>query len=190
MAKALGVRLVIVKTSWPSLLTDLQAGQFDIAGGGISITIERQKDAFFSTPILRDGKTPITRCENVARFSSLADIDKRGVRVITPPGGTNESFDRSHLTHATIIVNPDNQSIFEELVEGRADVMITDATETRWQHVLHPELCSVHPEHPFNFAEKAYMMPRDIALQQWVNAFLHLQANSGELNAVLHHWLH
>jgi cyclohexadienyl dehydratase len=58
MAKALGVRLVIVKTSWPSLLSDLQTGQFDIAGGGISIVIERQKDAFFSTPLLRDGKTP------------------------------------------------------------------------------------------------------------------------------------
>lgn len=190
MAKALGVRLVIVKTSWPSLLSDLQTGRFDIAGGGISITIERQKDAFFSTPILRDGKTPITRCENVDRFSSLADIDKRGVRVITPPGGTNESFDRSHLTHATIIVNSDNQSIFEELVKGRADVMITDAVETRWQHVLHPELCSVHPEHPFTVAEKAYMMPRDVPLQQWVNAFLHLQENSRELNAVLYHWLH
>ena len=130
MAKALGVNLVIVKTSWPALLPELQAGQFDLAGGGISITIERQKDAFFSTPILRDGKTPITRCENVDRFSSPANIDKRGVRVITPPGGTNESFARSHLTHATIIVNSDNQGIFEELVEGRADVVITDAIET------------------------------------------------------------
>jgi cyclohexadienyl dehydratase len=190
MAKALGVRLVIVRTSWPSLLPDLKAGQFDIAGGGISITMERQKDAFFSTPILQDGKTPITRCENVSRFSSLADIDKPGVRVITPPGGTNESFDRSHLTRAKIIVNDDNQSIFKELVAGRADLMITDAIETRWQHALHPELCSVHPEHPFNFVEKAYMMPRDIALQQWVNTFLHLQENTGELNAVLDRWLH
>lgn len=189
MAKALGVRLVFVKTSWPSLLSDLQADKFDIAGGGISITLDRQKHAFFSTPILQDGKTPIVRCTDVGRFSTLADIDKRGVRVITPLGGTNESFDRSHLMHATIITNPNNQSIFDELVAGNADVMITDATETRWQHKLHPELCSVHPEHPFNFVEKAYMMPRDIALKQWVDAFLHMQANTGELDNVLNHWL-
>jgi cyclohexadienyl dehydratase len=58
MAKALGVRLVIVKTSWPSLLSDLQTGQFDIAGGGVSITIERQKDAFFSTPLLSRWQDP------------------------------------------------------------------------------------------------------------------------------------
>jgi cyclohexadienyl dehydratase len=190
MAKAMGVQLVIVKTSWPSLLPDLLAGKFDIAGGGVSITLERQRYAFFSTPVLRDGKAPITLCRNVDRFSTLTDIDKPGVRVITPPGGTNESFDRSHLTHATIIVHNDNQSLFEELVEGRADVMITDATETRWQHVLHPELCSVHPEQPFSFVEKAFMMPRDVALQQWVNAFLHLQESTDELDALLRHWLH
>lgn len=67
---------------------------------------------------------------------------------------------------------------------------ITDALETRMQHVLHPELCDVRPEHPFNVIEKAYMMPRDVALQQWLNGFLHLQENTGELDAVLHHWLH
>lgn len=189
MAKAMGVRLVLVKTSWPSLLPDLLAGKFDIAGGGVSITLERQKYAFFSTPLLQDGKTPITLCRNVDRFSALSNIDKPGVRVITPPGGTNESFDRSHLTNATIIVHSDNQSIFEELVKGRVDVMITDATETRWQHVLHPELCSVHPEQPFSFVEKAYMMPRDVALQQWVNAFLHIQESTHELDGLLRHWL-
>ena len=190
MAKALGVHLEIVKTSWPSLLSDLLAGKFDIAGGGVSVTLERQKHSFFSTPILQDGKTPIALCRNANRFSTLGGIDQPGVRVMTPPGGTNESFDRSHLTHATIIVEKDNQKIFQELLAGHADVMITDATETRWQHVLHPELCSVHPEQPFNFVEKAYMMPRDIALQQWVDAFLHQQEKTGELDALLRHWLH
>jgi cyclohexadienyl dehydratase len=48
----------------------------------------------------------------------------------------------------------------------------------------------VHPEQPFNFVEKAYMMPRDIALQQWVDAFLHQQEKTGELDALLRHWLH
>jgi cyclohexadienyl dehydratase len=189
MAKALGVHLVFVKTSWPSLLSDLYAGKFDIAGGGISISLDRQKHAFFSTPILQDGKTPITRCTDVARFSTLTDIDQPGVRVITPLGGTNESFDRSHLSHATILTNSGNQAIFEELLAGHADVMITDATETRWQHKLHPELCSVHPEHPFSFVEKAYLMPRDIVLKQWIDAFLHIQESTGELDKVLDHWL-
>jgi hypothetical protein len=33
------------------------------------------------------------------------------------------------------------------------------------------------------------MMPRDIALKQWVDAFLHMQANTGELDNALNRWL-
>ena len=119
----------------------------------------------------------------------MADIDKPGIRVITPPGGTNEAFDRAHLKHADIVVFQDNTRIFDELVAGRADLMITDATETRFQHKLHPELCSVHPDQPFDFGEKAYLLPRDAALQQWIDKFLHIQTENGELNSIIHRWL-
>jgi hypothetical protein len=65
----------------------------------------------------------------------------------------------AHLHAASIIVFADNTRIFDELVAGHADLMITDATETRLQHKLHPELCGVHPDHPFDFGEKAYLLP-------------------------------
>jgi len=189
MAKALGLKLEIVQTSWPNLMSDLRDGKFDIAAGGISVTLARQKTAFFSTPIIEDGKTPITRCENTARFATLADIDKPSVRVITNHGGTNEAFARAHLHAAKIIVFPDNTRIFDEILAGHADLMITDATETRLQHRLRPALCSLHPDHPFDFSEKAFLLPRDVVLQQWVDQFLHLQMKTGALDAAIHHWL-
>jgi cyclohexadienyl dehydratase len=189
MAKGLGVKLKIVQTSWSTLMPDLLDGKFDIGAGGVSVTLKRQKTAFFSTPILKDGKTPIARCETATKFGTLADIDKAGVRVITNPGGTNEAFDRTHLHAATIVVFRDNTRIFDELLAGRADVMISDATETRLQHKLRPELCSVHPDRPFDFAEKAYILPRDVALQQWVDMFLHIQQETGALRASIRHWI-
>jgi cyclohexadienyl dehydratase len=189
MAKALGVKLEMVQTSWRALTSDLLANKFDIGAGGVSITLERQKVAFFSIPILKDGKTPITRCGNVANFSTLNEIDKPGVRVITPPGGSNEAFDRAHLHAASIVVFPDNTQIFDELMAGRADLMITDATETKLQHKLHPELCSVHPDQPFTITEKAYLLPRDSAWKQWVDEFLHRQMETGELTTLIRHWL-
>jgi cyclohexadienyl dehydratase len=189
MAKALSVKLEIVQTSWSALTSDLLAGKFDVGAGGVSITPERQKVAFFSTAILEDGKTPITRCENTAKFSTLADIDKPGVRVITPPGGTNEGFDRTHLHVASIIVFPDNTRIFDEVIAGRADLMITDAIETKLQHRIHPELCGVHPDHPFTFVQKAYLLPRDSDWKQWVDKFLHAQMKTGSFNEAIRHWL-
>jgi cyclohexadienyl dehydratase len=189
MAKALGVTLEITQTSWSTLTSDLLAGKFDIGAGGVSVTLERQKPAFFSAPILEDGKTPVTRCENTGKFSTLADIDRPGVRVITPPGGTNEGFDRTHLHAAEIIVFPDNTRIFDELIAKRADLMITDAIETRLQHKIHPELCSVHPDRPFTFTEKAYLLPRDSTWKEWVDEFLHIQKKTGTLNEELGQWL-
>src|SRR5215831_3870879 len=47
MAKSLGVEAKFVKTSWPKLMDDF-VEKCDIAVGGISVTLDRQKRAFFS----------------------------------------------------------------------------------------------------------------------------------------------
>src|SRR6266436_2862139 len=52
LGKALGVRVAYVQTAWPQLTRDFEADDFDIAMGGISITLERQKKGMFSTPIM------------------------------------------------------------------------------------------------------------------------------------------
>jgi cyclohexadienyl dehydratase len=179
LAGKLGVRLTLVKTTWGTLVDDL-GRTCDIAMGGISVTTDRAKRAFYSEPYLVDGKTPITRCENVGRFQTLEQINQPGVRAVVNPGGTNEQFAKANLTQATIVPHPDNNTIFEEILAGRADLMITDATETRWQAQQHRELCAVHPEAPFTFSEKAYLLPRgDVVLQQWVNGWLHIAQNDG-----------
>src|SRR5688572_25816980 len=179
LAAKLGVRLTLVKTTWGTLVDDL-GRTCDIAMGGISVTTDRAKRAFYSDPYLVDGKTPITRCENVGRFQTLEQINQPGVRAVVNPGGTNEQFAKANLTQATIVPHPDNNTIFDEILAGRADLMITDATETRWQAQQHPELCAVHPEAPFTFSEKAYLLPRgDVVLQEWVNGWLHIALIDG-----------
>lgn len=189
LATALGVRLELVPTTWPTLMDDFSAGRFDVAMGGVSITAERGKSAFFSVPYLRDGKTPIARCVDAARFQTLAQIDQPGVRVIVNPGGTNERFARARLQQAAITVFPDNAAIFDEIVAGRADVMITDAVETRLQQKLRPQLCAVHPEAPFDVSEKAYLLPRDEAFKAAVDAWLQPLRSGPECARLLEKWL-
>lgn len=189
MGKALGVKVEFVKTTWGNLLPDLLADKYDIAVGGVSVTLDRQKKALFSDALMRDGKTPITRCENKDRFQTVADIDKPGVRLIVNPGGTNEKFARAHIHAAQIEVHPDNVTIFDQIVAGKADLMITDAVETRLQQKLHPELCAVHPDKPFDFSEKAFLLPRDIVLKLWIDQWLHRAVATGEYQAVFDRWL-
>ena len=189
LARGLGVKLEIVPTAWPTLMADLRDGRYDIGMGGITVTLDRAKSAMFSAPVMRTGKTPIALCTNQARFGTLAEIDKPGTRVITNPGGTNERFARANVHQAEIVVFPNNAAIFDELVAGHADVMMTDAVETRLQARLHPELCAVHPDQPFDFSELGYLLPRDPALKAWVDQWLHISAETGEQARITAKWL-
>ncbi len=71
---------------------------------------------------------------------------------------------------------------------GRADLMMTDSSETIYQQKLNPQLCSVHPEKPFDFAEKAYWMQRDIALKEFADQWLHLQMENGGYATIYAKW--
>jgi len=189
LAKSLGVKAEFVKTTWSNLLNDFIA-KCDIAVGGVSTTLERQKRAFFTDAYQVDGKTPIVRCADIGKYQTIAQIDRPSTRVIVNPGGTNERFARQHFPHARLSVYPDNVTVFKQILAGNADVMVTDASETLLQQKLNPGLCAVHPDRPFEYGEKAWMVPRgDVVFQQYVNQWLHLARASGEYQAIWNKWL-
>jgi cyclohexadienyl dehydratase len=189
LGKALGVKVEYVQTAWPQLTRDFEADNFDIAMGGISITLDRQKKGMFSTPIMREGKTPIARCADKDKYETLAEIDKPGTRVIVNPGGTNERFAKANVKTAEIKTYNDNVTIFDEIAKGNADLMMTDASETRYQQKLHAGvLCAVHPDKPFDFAEKAYWLQRDAALKDFVDQWLHIALEDGSFKKIYAAW--
>jgi cyclohexadienyl dehydratase len=180
LGKAMGVKVEFVKTSWPTMMKDFEADKFDVVTGGVSITLDRQKKGLFSNAIMREGKTPIARCGDVSKYQTLEQIDKPDVRAIVNPGGTNEKFARAHLKNAKITVYHDNVTIFDQIAKGDADLMMTDASETRFQQKQHPGvLCAVHPDHPFDFSEKGIWMQRDAALRDFVDLWLHTMVETG-----------
>ena len=190
LAKSLGVKLEMVKTSWGSLMADFSGGKCDIAVGGISVTTERQKRAFFSTAYMINGKVPLARCEDVAKFQSVADIDKAGVRVIANPGGSNERFAKANFKTATLTIHAENLTIFDELLARRADVFVTEAAEALTQQKLKPGLCAVNPEKPLQYGEMGYLLPRgDGVMKAYVDQWLHLAKASGEYQKVVDAWL-
>jgi cyclohexadienyl dehydratase len=189
LAKALGVEARFVQTAWPKLMADFEADKFDIAMGGVSVNLDRQKKGLFSAAYLVDGKTPIARCADKEKYQTLQQIDQPGVRVIVNPGGTNQRFAGANLKRAQVTVYDDNVTIFDQIVAGKADVMITDAIETVLQQKLRPALCAIHPEQPFNFSEKAYFLPRDPVFKAFVDQWLRQAVMSKEYQAIYDKWL-
>jgi cyclohexadienyl dehydratase len=189
MAARLGVRLDVVPTTWANLINDLN-GKCDAAMGGISVTLNRAKQAVYSAPYLRDGKAAIVRCADASKLQTLDDIDRPGVRVVVNPGGTNADFDKAHLRQAQIVTYPDNNTIFDQLINNSADVMITDASEIRWEANQNPRLCGQSLDHPFTFEQKGYLVPRaGTDLQQWVNQWLNITQNDGTYAALSRKYL-
>ncbi|HIG60898.1 MAG TPA: transporter substrate-binding domain-containing protein [Gammaproteobacteria bacterium] len=179
LANTLEVEVVLVATSWPSLLSDLSNNAFDIAMSGISRTLQRQQHGFLSKPYHTGGKTPIIRCSDQARIKSLSDIDQKGVRIIVNPGGTNERYVDAHIKLAEKVLFADNRTIFEEIVQGRADVMITDAIEVTLQTNRQQGLCPAMPGKTLTYQEKAILLQQDPILLNYVNLWLDLRLADG-----------
>ncbi|MFJ6749039.1 transporter substrate-binding domain-containing protein [Streptomyces sp. NPDC091266] len=190
LAKSLDAKPRYVATTWAKLVDDLAGGRCDIGMGGVSVTLPRARAVYFSEPTRTDGKTPIVRCADKDKYQTLKQIDRPGTHVIVNPGGTNEEFARAHIKQAPIKVHPDNTTIFDEIIAGRADVMMTDASETRYQAKIHPELCSVHPDKPFSFSEKAYALPRgDDEFKAYVDQWVHLSTHDGTYQKYEDAWM-
>lgn len=190
LANSLGAKVKWVKTTWKTLTPDFVAGKCDIAMGGISVTLERQKQVFFAERLDTDGKIPLVRCTDVKKYRTIEQINKPAVRLIEPAGGTNEAFVRTHLPKANLTLSHDNMGIFQQLVDRKADVMITDASEALYQQKRYPKLCAVNPDKPMQYGEKAYMLPRDdMSWKLYVDQWLHLSKGSGEYQKIIGQWL-
>ncbi len=184
IAERIGVGIEFVKTSWPTLTTDVltEPQAFDLAIGGITITDTRKETMLMSNGYLANGKTILCRAAEADKYQSLADVDKPEIRVMVNPGGLNEKFAKENLTHANIIVHPKNEEIPNQVAEGNADVMITEITEAPWYVQNDPRLAAPLIEKPFTHGEIGILMRKgQDDLLALVNAVIAQMKDDGTL---------
>lgn len=189
LGKALGVKVEFVATAWPKLMKDFEADQFDIAMGGVSVTLDRQKKGFFSTPIMReeqDADHPLRRrrqvpdaCRHRQEGHPRHRQSRRHQRAFCArqrQGCRDHRLSRQYRD-------------LRRDAKGNADLMMTDASETRYQQKQHQGvLCAVHPDKPFDFSEKAYWLQRDMALKAFVDQWLHISMENGSYKKIYAAW--
>ncbi|CZT18534.1 related to Cyclohexadienyl dehydratase [Ramularia collo-cygni] len=180
---------VFVPSVWANLTKDVAADQFDIAMGGVSITLPRAKTAFFSTSMQRVGKTGCIRCADKEKYTDFESLDVSGVKIAANPGGTNEAFDRANFQNAEIVIVEDNNAVYQAVIDGTADAMVSDKIEVELQvNLRNGSLCMVNEE-PWTFEELGYLLPRDQAWKNFVDLWVRNQVEGGAWNETLGKWM-
>ena len=162
IADSLGVKIVYVPTTWPTLTEDTLAGKFDIALCGISRNYNRAKIMAMSDGygVGLFGKTILCRKKDAKKFKTLEDINKPDVRVMINPGGTNEKFARANLQKAQLIVFEKNAEIPHQISIGNADIMITETVEALNYIKLDNNLAAPLLDKPFTLHSCGILMQK------------------------------
>ncbi|MFX2611988.1 transporter substrate-binding domain-containing protein [Enterobacter mori] len=163
LGKVIHLNIRFVLSSWPALSDDLAADKFDIAMGGVTETSARRKQFALSSPVLKNGKIAMTQCNRVNDFKSLKDIDRKGVRVVVNPGGTNQDYVDRHIRHAEVIRETDNVASLQRIRESSADIMFTDLLEGNYYQNKEPGVFCVSTDNILlgTDSNKVYMMAKD-----------------------------
>ena len=182
LAKALGVKIRFVPTSWKTLMKDTVDNKFDVALSGITVTDERKQQALMSRGYLDNGKTVLCRKADANKYKNIESINSPDVRVMENPGGLNEKFAREHLPKANLIIHNVNYEIPKLIDTGVADVMITEVIEAKYYSNINKNLSAPLADTPFTKGQIGMLLPKkNKNLLKFTNKFINDEIKSGRI---------
>lgn len=183
VARALGVRVRFVDSSFATLVSDLEADRCDIAMFAIGITEQRRQWLRFTEPYLASDIYAITTREN-RRIRSWADIDLPGRVVVVAKGTLHEPVMRERLRAAELVVVNTPGAREQEVLAGRADVFMTDYPFGQRMLDQHRWARLVSPPEPYHITPYAWALrPQDERLRQRADQVLADMKRDGRLLA-------
>ena len=129
--------------------------------------LERAKVAGFTQPYLEFGTVPVLRKKNADRFKSWADIDQKGVTVVTTLGTVFDAQAREYFKVATLRQVEAPALGFQEVLSGRADVTITSNVDAAALVRRYPDLTVAPVDRPRGRRPASFLMPQND--QVWLN---------------------
>lgn len=183
IANELDVKVKFIKTTWPTLIQQTLAGDFDIAISGISITHERMTKTIMTDGYLSSGKTILCRKSDSNKFKSLDDLNRPEVKIAVNPGGTNQLFIEEFCKNANIIIHEENSEIPSLILDNTADVMITDSVEAAFYAKQNPLLSAPLIEKPFTKNQFGILLKKENTdMLEFLNRFIDHYKQNGVID--------
>ena len=181
LARALGVQVAFVDSSFARLVPDVTSDRCDLAMFAIGITPQRQDKLRFTQPHLVSDVYAITTRTN-RRIQRWADIDQPGSVVVVAKGTLHEPLMKERLRQAQLRVVDTPAAREQEVQSGRADVFMTDYPFSRRMLEQNDWARLVSPTETYHLTSYAWAMkPGDDAFHARVEKELAAMKADGRL---------
>ncbi len=187
IAKALGVKLQVVNTSFDGIIAALKAKKFDMIISAMTITEERKKEISFSIPYYDSGQIIVVRSDNK---DIKSEKDLKGKIVGVQLGTTGEISAKKLKDQVGIKEIRSYETIpeaFMDLELGRLDAVINDLPVSLYYSKNNPKLkCVGKP-----FTKEQYgiaVRKEDTDLLKKINEILVNIKKSGKYKEIYKKW--
>ncbi|MGH8433577.1 MAG: transporter substrate-binding domain-containing protein [Pseudomonas sp.] len=189
MAKAAGVKLELVSTSYDGIIPALLTNKFDLIGSGMTLTQERNLRINFSDPFIVVGQTLLIRKELEGKIKSYKDLNDPQYRITSKIGTTGEMVSKKLIAKAQYHGFDNEQEAVLDVVNGKADAFIYDAP----YNVVAVNKAGagklVYLEQPFTYEPLAFGLKNgDHDSLNWINNFLHQAREDGTYERIHAKW--
>ncbi|OYQ35507.1 hypothetical protein CHU95_07185 [Niveispirillum lacus] len=191
LAADLGVKLLLVQATWPTLVAGLLARKYDIAATGVTVTPERAKAVAFTKAYLRPRFIPLIQKKDMDRFKSWDDLDQPGITIAVQQGTAPETMARKVFTKARLLSVADPVIDFTEVLAGRAQAAFTDnlyfLTKIGREY---PQLTMLtQGARPGTDTENAMMTAQgDPVWLEWLNGWVDARTADGFFDGLFQRW--
>lgn len=187
IAKALGVKLQVINTSFDGIIAALKAKKFDIIISAMTITEERKKEIAFSIPYYDSGQIIVVRSDNK---DIKSEKDLKGKIVGVQLGTTGEITAKNLKNRVGIKEIRSYETIpeaFMDLELGRLDAVINDLPVSLYYSKNNPKLKCVGK--PFTIEQYGIAVRKeDKDLLDKINEILVNLKKTGRYNQIYRKW--
>ena len=187
---ALGVRVRFVPTTWSGLSDDTLNDRFDLAMGGITRTLERQKILALTARMSPSGNHRSSGRPTVNGSTACRTSTGRGSGSAPTTAARTSPSSAPISSRPTIVMFQDNLDVQPAVASGEVDVMFTDNVEAVIYARQNSVLYAVNPANPLTREDIGYMTVRDDQpFINWLNLWLYQMQQKGTLDELRSKWI-
>lgn len=188
-ASTMGVKLTIVEIPFAGLLDALESGKVDVVMSGMTMTLKRNMKVAFAGPYILSGKSILTKSPALSNTENASDLNEGTMKLVTLKGSTSESYVKSEMPEAEVILAGSYEEAIKALEDGSATIMVADYPICAYTALVQPERGLITINEPLTIEPIGMALPpNDAHFHNMVNNYMNGLMLVGILDLLEEKW--